>query len=345
MGSFTSVSIILLSLGVAAIACLIAYFLYLKRLNKAVSRDGASGEPRHRGVAPSDFVPWVLVVLLLVWNAISLSKIADQTEMLSAIYSNQQTFHYELSNQISELRSSADDLAEDQKQLARYSWQIGSVDTVAGTARLDFTFMPVEFTDNTRLTLIWGSRELKLSQRNVGSFTGSIYVDFFQDINESPALVLEEGEQKRVQPLRDVPQGSFWSLFLPYGQGNPDLDSFKFENNTLSLKGQLRLRLVAEREDIQIKEVRLVKEVNGEVKKSETVKLERHNSITVSFNDEFSNMSENDSFRMYLEVTNDAGYTVRTCVFDFVWEDSRESLIDSIQITDRNNKVIYYQKP
>ena len=83
---------------------------------------GASGEPRHRGIAPSDFVPWILVILLLVWNAISLSKIAEQTEMLNAIYSNYQTYYTQLSNQISELRSSADDLAEDQNQLARYSW-------------------------------------------------------------------------------------------------------------------------------------------------------------------------------------------------------------------------------
>ena len=341
----TSVGIILLSLGVAAIVCLIAYFIYLHRLNRAVSKDGVPGEPRHRGVAPSDFVPWVLVVLLLIWNAISLSKILDQTQSLYTLSQELHFYYNELYAELDSLGVKAAEAAEAQNQLSKYSWQVGDVDYVAGTARLDFTFMPVEFTDNTRLTLIWGSRELKLSQRNVGSFTGSIYVDFFQDINESPALVLEEGEQKRVQPLRDVPQGSFWSLFLPYGQGYLDMDSLKFENNTLSLKGQLRLRLVAEREDIQIKEARLVKEVNGAVKKSETVKLERHSSIAVSFNDEFSNMSENDSFRMYLEVTNDAGYTVRTCVFDFVWDDIRESLIDSIQITDRNNKVIYYQKP
>lgn len=344
MGNFRSFAIVLIPLAIAAIACLIAYFLYLKRLNKAVSRDGASGEPRHRGIAPSDFVPWILVILLLVWNAISLSKIADQTAMLSAIYSNQQTFHYELSNQISELRSSADDLAEDQNQLARYSWQIGSVDTVAGTARLDFTIMPTEFSDNTAFSLAWGGRELKLTKRDAGSFTGSISVDFFQDINEYPVLVLEEGEVRKTQLLRDVPQGNFWSLFLPHGGGKYAVDQVEHKNNTLSLKGQMTLWLNMGQGDIQVKEARLVQEVNGEVKKSEPVSLAVYNSTVIFFNDEF-NMGEKDVFRVYLEVTSDTGFTVRTCLYDYSASVTTVAQDGSVQITDRNNKVIYGQNP
>ena len=344
--------VILIPLGIAILVGLIAYLLYRRRLDAAVSQEEIPSEPRHRGVSPAEFVPWILVILLLVWNALSLAKIASQTRQLEGLQGEIQYYYHQLNAKINNL---SDRLLEaENPPLADYSWSLGAVDAATGQGRMDFVIRPGAYSQNTRFSLFWNDQKTALTAQPGGSFTGSISFDLFQDVYASPVLELEEDGQTRVQHLEDVPSGRLWSLFLPYGEGSSSGLETAYKNNNYSVRGAFQLWMLGEKawpgqENITITGIRLVKALGQQVMESIPLQMSPGDSLEIPVEDSYEIAEGRGlNYRVYLDVENSAGYTVRAWIMDMpvTFETTSPELLEGyLTVFDNKGNYVWGLRP
>ena len=118
----------------------------------------------------------------------------------------------------------------------------------------------------------------------------------------------------------------------------------KYQNKTLSIKGEVSLKLSDTKDLVSPTEINLVKELGGKVVETLPLPLSSYGADSYILDERYENVESGAFFRLYLDVKNDAGYTVRTWLMDHgaAYETNEpEDLTGFIQIFDQDMRQVY----
>ena len=312
----TNVAIVIPILA-AILLALILFIRYLVRLKKAVSEDSTPSDREHRSAAPAEVLPWILIAILVIWNAISLSKISAMSLRLNDVHTNVVS----LMNQEWALSSKIDELEKQLKAqtalLHEYDWSFGEFYGTTGRVRVDFTLAPNAYSEKSVFSLQFGEETAECSQVSAGRYEATLYLDVFKAVDNAPVVTMTEDGVTRTQILDDVPYGEMWSLVFPnYEVEGVDAGTkASLKNGSLSLKGSFAIGDFGKSLcGLKITKTELVKEVDGnEVGRVQVdLQVKILEPVQVKVDDKFENFRDSSTLRLYLDVQTESGYTMKT---------------------------------
>ena len=337
----------------ALLLAIILFIRYLVRLKKAVSEDSTPTDREHRSAAPSEVIPWILVAVLVIWNAMSLSKISAMNLKVDNLVTNTSS----LMNQVGAMYSKINELEEQLKAetdlLHDYDWTFSEFFGSTGRVRIDFTLAPNQYSEKSEFVLQFGDEKTECTQVSAGRYEATLYVDVFKAVDSAPVLTLTEDGVTRTQILDDVPYGEMWSLIFPnYEAEGVDLNG-TIKNGTLSLKGSFAVGDFGKSVcDLKVTKTEIVKEVDGKEvgrvpidlygKNFEPVKVELDEKF-----ENFRNSSTNSSvLRLYLDVKTDSGYTMHVDLYRLSADENggQSVAMHGIEIFDPSGKTVVSHK-
>ena len=313
-----NIAVVFIPVLCAVLLGIVIFIRYRRRLDKAVSEDSTPTDREHRSASPAEAIPWILIAVLVIWNAMSLSKISAMNLKLDNLGSNVGS----LMNQMWAMSSKIDKLEKQLKAetelLHEYDWSFAAFDGTTGCVRVNFTLAPNTYSKNSKFTLQFGEARAACTQVPDGRFIASLYLDVFKSVHAAPVLTLSEDGVTKTQVLDDVPYGEMWALVFPnYEAEGIDLKA-SLKNGTLSLKGSFAVGDFSKTVgDMKVTETVLVKEVDGKEAGRVPVDLQGKTfaPVKVEVDENFADFSENSRLTFFLEVKTDAGYTMKVQLF------------------------------
>ena len=309
---------VILPILAAILIAIILFIRYRRRLDRALSEDSTPTEREHRSASPSEALPWILITVLVIWNAISLSKISA----LNLKVDNLSSYANALMNQMLSVSSQIDDLEEQRKAetglLHEYEWSFGEFDGSTGRVRINFTLAPNSYSEKSVFTLQFGEENVQCQPVSAGRYEAAVCLDAFKSVDTAPVVTRTEDGMTKTQILDDVPYGEMWSLVFPgYETEGVDLKA-SLKNDTLSLKGSFSVGDFSKGGAfLKITKTELVKEVDGREVGRVPLDLEGKNfePVRIDIDDKFENFSGSSVLRLYLDVKTDSGYSMQTELF------------------------------
>ena len=305
----TSIIVLLVTILAAALLGILAYIRYRRRLNEALSDSSDPSIRQHSSASPAEFVPWLLIALLVIWNAVTLGKVSSMSARLDNMSNNLQSQMMLMNSRISDLEEM---LKKENAILRSYDWSFSEFDAESHCVFIDFTLYPQSYTETTRLSLTCGSETVSFSQSSPGIFKGSAKVDIFKMIEDFPALTMTDGGTSRVQILDDMPIGYLFDFYLPIYMADASTLKTARKGDTLKMSGELHLSQAGKDTDVRITKAELLKEVNGVVKESVPVTLRSNEMTTLNLDESFADFGRDSTLRLLLRAETDTGYTVQT---------------------------------
>ena len=313
-----NIAVVFIPVLCAVLLGIVIFIRYRRRLDKAVSEDSTPTDREHRSTSPSEAIPWILIAVLVIWNAVSLSKISTMNLKIDNLVTNTSS----LMNQMWAMSTKIDELKNQLKSetdlLHEYDWSFGAFVGSTGRVRMDFTLAPNTYSEKSEFSLQFGEEKAACTQVSDGRYIASLYLDVFKAVDSAPVLTLTEDGVTRTQILDNVPYGEMWALVFPYyDTEGADLKT-SLKNGTLSLKGSFAIGDFSKSVcDLKVTKTEIVKEVDGKEVGRIPVDLSGKNfePVKVEIDDKFENFSDSSRLRLYLEVKTDSGYamTVELC--------------------------------
>lgn len=299
----------------AVLLGLFVFIRYRRRLNAAVSEDSTPTDREHRTASPSEAIPWILIAVLVIWNAMSLSKISTMNLKIDSLVTNTSS----LMNQAWAMSSKIDELESQLKAqtslLHEYDWSFGNFDGTTGCVRMDFTLAPNTYSEKSEFSLQFGEEKAVCKQVSASRYIASLYLDVFKAVDSAPVLTLTEDGVTRTQILDDVPYGEMWALVFPNYEAEVAELKASLKNRTLSLKGSFAVGDYSKSVGtLKVTKTELVREVDGAEVSRVPLALEGKNfePVEVELDEKYESFSESSVLRLYLDAQTDSGYTMRT---------------------------------
>ncbi|MBQ6294059.1 MAG: DUF4320 family protein [Lachnospiraceae bacterium] len=333
----------------AVLLGLFVFIRYRRRLNAAVSEDSTPTDREHRSTSPSEAIPWILIAVLVIWNAVSLTKISTMNLKIDSLVTNTSS----LMNQMWAMSSKIDELEEQLKAetelLHEYDWSFAAFDGTTGRVRMDFTLAPNTYSEKSEFSLQFGEEKAACTQVSDGRYIASLYLDVFKAVDSAPVLTLTEDGVTRTQILDDVPYGEMWALVFPYyDTEGADLKA-SLKNGTLSLKGSFAIGDFSKSVcDLKVTKTEIVKEVDGKEVGRIPVDLSGKNfePVKIEIDDKFENFSSGSRLRLYLDVKTDSDYamTVELCRVSAEGDFAPQMQSGVFEIFDPSGKTVVNHK-
>ena len=313
-----NIAVVFIPVLCAVLLGIVIFIRYRRRLDKAVSEDSTPTDREHRSASPSEAIPWILIAVLVIWNAVSLSKISTMNLKIDNLVTNTSSLMNQMWAMSSKIDALEKQLKAETELLHEYDWSFAAFDGTTGRVRLDFTLAPNTYSEKSEFSLQFGEEKAACTQVSDGRYIASLYLDVFKAVDSAPVLTLTEDGVTRTQILDDVPYGEMWALVFPYyDTEGADLKT-SLKNGTLSLKGSFAIGDFSKSVcDLKVTKTEIVKEVDGKEVGRIPVDLSGKNfePVKVEIDDKFENFSDSSRLRLYLEVKTDSGYamTVELC--------------------------------
>ena len=313
----------------AILIAIILFIRYRRRLDRAVSEDSTPTDREHRTASPSEVIPWILIAVLVFWNAMSLSKISAMNLKVDNLTANASS----LMNQVWSMSSKIDELQNQLKAktdlLHEYDWSFGDFYGSTGKVRIDFTLAPNSYSEKSVFTLQFGEETAECEQKGAGRCEVTVYLDVFKAVDTAPVVTRTEDGVTRTQILDDVPYGEMWSLIFPNYEAEGVEVKASLKNGTLSLKGSFAVGDFSKGAAfLKITKTELVKEVDGKEVSRVPLDLEGKNfePVRIEIDDKFENFPDGSVLRIYLDVKTDSGYSMQTELFRLSAKEGAELL-------------------
>ena len=285
-----------------------AYRRYRKRLDQAVSEDSTASERQHREASPAEFMPWLLIALLVIWNAVTVGKVSAISSQLDILNNNLNNRMMGLSSQIDELEKL---IQNESSILQSWDWEFGAFDAKSHRVAVNFTFVPRSITENAEMSLEYGGQTVPCTRE--GSFyKASVMIDIFALIQDPPAVSVREGESLQMTIMTDVPVGYLWSLYLPYYDSGANDLKVNYKKGTLTVSGELIISQAGKGQIRKDTKAELIKEVGGTILERVPISSGEDVMQTLPINDRFDNASESSEVRYLIRTEAEGGYSVQT---------------------------------
>ena len=179
----TSLVVLFITALAAAVIGLAAYIRYRRRLAAALSEDSDTSVRQHRSASPAEFIPWLLIALLVIWNGVTLGKISSTSASLDNYAGNIQSQLLALRSQVQELEEK---LSAQSALLLDYDWQFGEIDSQKHQVAIIYRMTPASLPKNAQFSLLSGTQTFPCTREADGSLTATIRADLFQLITDFP---------------------------------------------------------------------------------------------------------------------------------------------------------------
>lgn len=342
-------AVILIPVLCAVILGIIIFIRYRRRLDKAVSADSTPTDREHRSASPAEAIPWILIAVLVIWNAMSLSKISAMNLKLDNMGSNMNSLMNQMWSMSSKIDALEKQLKAETDLLHEYDWSFTAFDGTTGCVRVNFTLTPNTYSKNSKFTLQFGEAKAACTQVPDGRFIASLYLDVFKSVHAAPVLTLSEDGVTKTQVLDDVPYGEMWALVFPnYEAEGIDLKA-SLKNGTLSLKGSFAVGDFGKSVcDLKVTKTEIVKEVDGKEVGRVPVDLNGRSfePVSIELDDKFDNFTDSSRLRLYLDAQTDSGYSMKTDLLHVSAETDfkAQAVSSSFEILDPNGKTVVNHK-
>ena len=343
-----NIAVVFIPVLCAVLLGIVIFIRYRRRLDKAVSEDSTPTDREHRSASPSEAIPWILIAVLVIWNAVSLSKISTMNLKIDNLVTNTSS----LMNQMWAMSTKIDELKNQLKSetdlLHDYDWSFAAFDGTTGRVRMDFTLAPNTYSEKSEFSLQFGEEKAACTQVSDGRYIASLYLDVFKAVDSAPVLTLTEDGVTRTQILDDVPCGEMWALVFPYyDTEGADLKT-SLKNGTLSLKGSFAIGDFSKSVcDLKVTKTEIVKEVDGKEVGRVPVDLqgEIFEPVKVELDDKFDNFTGSSRLRLYLDVQTESGYTMNTDLLQVSAETGFDiQAINGVRIFDPSGRIVVDHK-
>ena len=326
-----SIFVILVPILIAAIIILAVGLSYKKRLNKAVNGE----ENVHsRSVAPGEILPWILVLLLLIWNAVSLSTTFRLTQEISNLQSQLMSYSTTIQEQINDINTTMQDT------VATVRVEMMDLEKGTNTVRMHVTVAPKAYSDDTTVSFTHGSETVDLV-KNGSMFEGDVHIGLFE--NADAYVTITTGGVSQVRMVNDIVTGFLWMDFLPTADTtelNLNL-SYNSDGTPKELSGIVNYTVNPAKDGVNPIKAYLVVEQNGVVLKTIDLPLQGETVGTIEVKEALS--IENDTgLTVSVAVENDMGLTVQRVFWYIAGEDENYTdMTPAIKIFDQNNNLLF----
>ena len=168
----------------------IMYLRYRKRLKEAIS-EKASSKKRLHGVSPLEFVPLLLMVLLVIWNGALLGRVSKLYGDVENQHSEMQERFGSIDGQLSDVKSTVEKCYDPYQS---FSLEMTKVIEDGELTRLDVAVkLGDECADDAKVFLKAGKQREELKKDLTGVYKGSLVPQDDLVFKRDPFIEIEEG--------------------------------------------------------------------------------------------------------------------------------------------------------
>ena len=323
-----SLLVIIIPILIAAIVILVIGLSYKKRLNNALSGE----ENVHsRSVAPGEILPWILVLLLLIWNAVSLSTTFRLSQEISNLQSQILSYSTTVQEQIYQINTAMQDT------VASVTTEVIDLEKDTKTVKVHVTVAPKAYSDDTIVTFTHGSETEELT-KNGSLFEGDVHVGLFE--RSDAYVTITTGGVSQVRMVNDLSTGMLWMDFLPQIEvGELDVKlSYNTDGSPKELTGRIDYYTMDMKDAVKATKAYLVIEQNGKVLKTIDLEVSQYGS-TIELNEKLS-IASDEGLSISIGVENSLGLKVQR-LFWYMSAQEESAIVPAVRILDENNNLIY----
>jgi len=327
---------ILVILGISCLTALIAVLVYYLRYRRHVSRvmNGEEAPNEKRITSPAETALSILIILLLVWNGFSLVQFSI------------------VNNELNELRSKMNDISSD---ISTYSHEIEESIANSGSLVRDFQFIASsldrqtlsftydievnlkEYRNDTEVYLNYGSDRIRM-EKNGGKYTASMTVRLGECIYDYAYVEIISDGVTRIDTLQGTPTGQVWKDFLPQVYMSKAPWEIKEKNGSVTIKDDMKFRMVTRASDVAMTAAYLVTELNGsEIERQKLDINTPQDEVTVPIGKTYE-LKDGDVLAFYTVTETDLGISYKSVMFT---QGDDNGNIPYEQLIDSDGSILY----
>lgn len=338
------------SLVVAIGVGLLVYIRYRRRLKASLREDSDPSLRNHRGLSLREVVPYILIILLLIWNVVIAEKLTTLSIDIKHYQSNMMNRMDQISMQMEDLMIQARRQWEE-NPLLYWECTLGEYDPVVACVQVIFSIVPKSIGEKDQVIIQCGEDEAFCGKSAAGVYSAMFLIPLFEtsQMTATVALLHADGSNEAVllENILDQP-GWLWMNYLPHAYLYSNQLAVSYDKGILDVNGVL-CALASYPEDNRVKAVqyRLVKEMNGRVVESQILdwNSDRDRDTNINIQDHFEGVEKNDRLDYYIETESDLGLTVRWPLYswsgsanEIVWPDCPATVLD------KDGKILFRQE-
>ncbi len=322
-----SIIVILIPVLIAVIIILAVGLSYKKRLSNAVNGE----ENVHsRGVSPTEILPWILVFLLLIWNAISLTMTTQLTREISGLESQMLSHSTTLQQEIFDIKNSMEN------SVANVNVEILNMDKETLSVVTHVTVAPKAYGDDTTVTFTHGSETVEL-KKDGSMFEGDVQIGLFE--RDDAYVTITTAGVSQVRMVDGIATGMLWMDFLPQPD-TQEMDvhlSYNSDSTPKELYGKVAYSTMFMKEMVQPTKAYLVIEQNGKVLKTIDLEACDEMSRTIEIKEPLS-IEDDNGLSISIVVENEMGLKVKK-LFWYMTEGNENT--PALQVLDQNDNALF----
>lgn len=194
---------LIIMIVVAALVLIISVVSYNRRLDKIArgeARDTHSSIPE-----PKETVNGIYRVLLMGLVVVCLVNIGTANGMLISLQNEIHNLESRQQSLSAEIREMREQLKENETLVSDASWEVTNGNLESRTADIDFTVRLKQFSEETKVTLNLGGKEVPLTGNKAGTFKGQFSANLFEEYSE-PAVCISEGGVTVSEAITNFPE-------------------------------------------------------------------------------------------------------------------------------------------
>ena len=333
----TTISIFILAiLGISCLTALIAVLVYYLRYRRHVSRvmNGEEAPNEKRITSPAETALSILIILLLVWNGFSLVQFSIVNNELNELRSKMNDISSDISTYSHEMEES---IANSGSLVRDFQFIANSLDRQTLSFTYDIEVNLKEYRNDTEVYLNYGSDRIRM-EKNGGKYTASMTVRLGECIFDYAYVEIISDGMTRIDTLQGTPTGQVWKDFLPQVYMNKAPWEIKEKNGSVTIKDDMKFRMVTKASDVAMTAAYLVTELNGsEIERQKLDLSSPEAEVTVPIGKTYE-FKPGDVLAFYTVTETDLGISYKSVMFTYGNDNGQ---IPYEQLFDPDGSLLY----
>ena len=332
-----TISIFILAiLGISCLTALIAVLVYYLRYRRHVSRvmNGEEAPNEKRITSPAETALSILIILLLVWNGFSLVQFSIVNNELNELRSKMNDISSDISTYSHEMEES---IANSGSLVRDFQFIASSLDRQTLSFTYDIEVNLKEYRNDTEVYLNYGSDRIRM-EKNGGKYTASMTVRLGECIFDYAYVEIISDGMTHIDTLQGTPTGQVWKDFLPQVYMSKAPWEIKEKNGSVTIKDDMKFRMVTRASDVAMTAAYLVTELNGsEIERQKLDISTPQDEVTVPIGKTYE-LKPGDVLAFYTVTETDLGISYKSVMFT---QGDDNGNIPYEQLIDSDGSILY----
>ena len=330
---------ILVVLGVTCLVALIAvlanYLKYKRHVSRVMNGEEAPSEKRIS--SPGETALAIFIILMLIWNGFALV----QFSILNNDLDNMQRRMNEISRDLTIYTNDINEQIARGSSLVRDSRVVqGDIDSENLNFVMDFEVRLKEFTDSTEVYLNYGNRRVRM-ERSGDTYTAPMTVGLGEYVFDFATVEIINNGVTRIDTIYDTPTGPIWRDFLPEVYASKLPWDVKQKEGSVTIKDEMKFRLLERSESVSLKKAYLVTELNGsEIARQEIAISGTDDEVTIPFGKTYD-LKDGEVLAFYSIAESDIGLSFKTLLVTYAGKGGDATDLPCMLLLDENGSVMF----